>query len=64
MLFIRGDRASPPFGSLYLEGRWDSPLGADQHYLSEDSHNCFEALVRDNQAENVRVRDISAVGNA
>ena len=47
-----------------LEGRWDSPLGADQHYLSEDSHNCFEALVRDNQAENVRVRDISAVGNA
>ena len=30
------------------------------HYFGEDSHNCLEALVRDQKAESARVRNISA----
>eukprot|EP00966_Prymnesium_polylepis_P212157 4914289-Prymnesium_polylepis.1 len=35
-----------------LTGREDSTLEADVHYFGEDSHNCLEALVRDQKEEN------------
>ena len=36
--------------------------GFSMHHFGEDSHNCLEALVRDQKAESARVRDISPEG--
>ena len=38
--------------------------GASMYTFGEDSHNCLEALVRDQRDESARVRDIAPEGSA